>query len=596
MNRVSIGMGSCGLAAGGKHVQQAIEASLRDLRIETQVRTTGCAGMCYREVLVELASDELGVCLYGDVTPELAPALVVAHFLERVTVPGRVVSRDGVLPPGSGDARFLGGQTRIVLRNCGKIDPESIDDYLAVGGYAALRLALSARTPAQVIDEIEASGLRGRGGAGFSTARKWRLAREIDARERYLICNADEGDPGAFMDRNLIEGDPFGVLEGMTIAAYAIGASRAIVYVRDEYPLAVERMTRAVELAQENGLLGEGVLGTGFALDVVIKRGAGAFVCGEETALIASLEGRRGTPHIRPPYPVQRGLHGLPTMTNNVETFANVPWIIRYGPERLRVYGVGASRGTKVFSLAGDVRRTGLVEVPMGTSLHTIIHDIGGGSASGRPIKAVQIGGPAGGCLPASIFTETLVDYESLVDTGVVMGSGGMVVMDQSTCMVDVARYFLAFCADESCGKCTFCRIGTRRMLEIMDRLCAGKGRASDLAALETLCDQVSANSLCGLGKAAPNPVLTTLRYFRHEYEAHLAGKCEAGRCRALITFVMDLAACEGCTLCLKQCAMVAISQRPRQIPLAIDVAACVRCGGCFHTCPYRPGAALRRS
>ncbi len=583
MNLISVGLGSCGLAAGGKRVREAIVASLAELDMDVELRATGCMGMCFREVMVELTSDELGSQLYGDVTPELARELVHAHFREQLLVPANLIDRSG----DSDEAEFLAAQTRIVLRNCGRIDPESLDDYVTAGGYGALRHVLTELEPDAVIDTIDAARLRGRGGAGFPTARKWRLARAVVADTTYLICNADEGDPGAFMDRNIIEGDPFAVVEGMTIAAYAIGAHDAIVYVRDEYPLAVERITNAVARARDGGWLGDDIHGSGFRLDIAIKRGAGAFVCGEETALIASLEGRRGTPHVRPPYPVEVGLHGQPTVINNVETYANVPWILTNGAEAFAALGTEGSRGTKVFSLAGDVARTGMVEVPMGVSLEVIVHEIGGGSATTRSIKAAQIGGPAGGCLPASVFADTSVDYESLLDTGAIMGSGGLVVMDDSTCMVDVARYFIAFCADESCGKCTFCRIGTRRMLEILERLCAGKGRKADLNRLETLAHQVQGNSLCGLGKAAPNPVLTTLRYFRDEYEAHLTGVCPAGQCRALITLFIDVAVCEGCTLCLDQCAMVAINQHPRLIPLEIDTDVCVRCGGCFQTCPY---------
>ncbi len=583
MNRVRVGLGSCGVAAGGRQVARAVEAAIREQALAVDQGETGCLGMCYREVLVELESDAMGRCLYGPVTAENAPQLLAAHFRDRAVVPELLVAR--------GDDwvdDFVPGQLRIALRNCGRIDPRSLDDYLERGGYRALRRALAELEPAQVIDAIEASGLRGRGGGGFSTGRKWHLARAAPGAGKVIICNADEGDPGAFMDRNLIEGDPFSVLEGMTIAAYAIGATRGIIYVRDEYPLAATRLAGALVQARARGLLGDGIAGTGFSLQVDIKRGAGAFVCGEETAMIAALEGRRGMPRLRPPFPVESGLHGLPTVINNVETFANVPWIVDQGADAFHAHGVGRSRGTKVFSLAGDVRRTGMVEVPMGTSIADIVDRIGGGPASGRAIKAVQIGGPAGGCLPASVFATTLVDYESLVDTGAIMGSGGLVVMDETTCMVDVARYFLAFCADESCGKCTFCRIGTRRMLEIMDRLCAGKGRAADLTALETLAGQVKGNSLCGLGKAAPNPVLSTLRWFRDEYQAHLAGRCPAGRCRQLIRFAIDPVLCEGCTLCFDQCAIEAIHLHPRHIPLAIDDQVCLRCAGCFQTCPYQ--------
>lgn len=584
MNRAVVGLGSCGQAAGAARVLDALRATALQMDLAVEVRGTGCLGMCYREVLVELVSAEMGRCLYGRVTPESIPALLEAHFENRVIVEDLLISRGDDL---SREIEFLAAQERIVLRNCGSIDPESLDDYLAAGGYQALERVLHDWDPDRVIAEIEAAGLRGRGGAGFPTGRKWRTARGAPGEEKFIICNGDEGDPGAFMDRNLIEGDPFALLEGMTIAAYAIGARRGIVYVRDEYPLAVARIENAVARAHERGYLGPSIAGSGVELEIEIARGAGAFVCGEETALIASLEGRRGWPTIRPPYPVEVGLHGMPTVINNVETLANVPWIVAHGAEAFHAYGIGESRGTKVFSLAGDVRHTGMVEVPMGVSLREIVEEIGGGSPRGRPIKAVQIGGPAGGCLPASMLTDTRVDYESLAPTGAIMGSGGLVVMDDSNCMVDVARYFLAFCAAESCGKCTFCRIGTQRMLEIMNRLCAGKGKRNDLDMLDTLAGQVRQGSLCGLGKSAPNPVSTTLRYFRDEYQAHLDGRCPAGKCRDLITFRIQPALCEGCTLCLEQCPTAAISKRPRIIPLEISTDLCTRCGGCFHTCPF---------
>jgi NADH-quinone oxidoreductase subunit F len=583
VNRAIISAGSCGLAAGARRVEDALVRVLAEHSVAVEVGHTGCAGMCYREVMVELWSEQLGRVVYGEVTPELVPALIEAHFVEARTLDEHLVSdneRDL-------EAEFFALQERLVLRNCGRIDPESIDEYIAAGGYVALQQALAEGSQQSVIAEVEHSGLRGRGGGGFPTGVKWRIAHQAPGAEKYVICNADEGDPGAFMDRNLIEADPFAILEGMTIAAFAIGAQRGIIYVREEYPLAARRFANAVELATERGFLGPSVAGSEMQLEVEIVLGAGAFVCGEETALIASVEGRRGMPRRRPPYPVTEGLYGKPTLINNVETLANIPWIIAHGGSALRRHGVGASAGTKIFSIAGDLRRTGLVEVPLGITVHELVEVIGGGSSSNRRIKAVQIGGPAGGCLPASLFEQTAMDYESLTEVGTIIGSGSFIAMDSSSCMVDVARYFLSFCECESCGKCTFCRIGTTRMREILDRLCAGSGRASDLVELEQLAKQVAAHSLCGLGQAAPNPVLSTLRYFRDEYQAHLEGNCPAGRCRDLIRFSIEPTICEGCTICLDQCVTVAIEKPLRTIALRIQPETCVRCGGCFQSCPY---------
>ena len=588
MYEVTVSLGTCGIAAGAREVNDALIAGLQNLDISARVSKTGCLGLCYREVNVRLDSPELGDCLYGDVTPDRVPELLRAHFHERRVVDDLCIN---TARGQSTESAFLEPQHRIALRNCGHLDPDSLDDYLERGGYQALDAALIGLAPEAVIAEIKTSGLRGRGGAGFTTADKWAIARATPGDEKYIICNADEGDPGAFMDRNLIEGDPFNILEGMTLAAYAVGASRGIVYVRAEYPLAVDRIATAVAAARRGGYLGRGIRGSQFEFDIEVKRGAGAFVCGEETALIASLEGRRGMPRLRPPFPVESGLWGRPTVINNVETWANVPWIIANGAESYRQHGVGKSRGTKVFSLAGDVRRTGLVEVPMGTTIREIVEDIGGGSRSGRPLKAVQIGGPAGGCLPESLF-DTPIDYESLAETGAIMGSGGLIVLDDSHCMVEVARYFLAFTQVESCGKCTFCRIGTKRMLEILDRLCAGEGQPSDLAQLEALAPRVQQTSLCGLGRAAPNPVLTTLVHFRDEYTAHIEHKrCPSRECRKLITYSIERDLCDGCTMCMDQCVAGAIERLPslrsRMIPLNIDPDACVRCGGCQDVCEF---------
>ena len=583
MNRVAIGLGSCGIAAGGRQVHAAVEAGLHDLGIAAEVVATGCNGLCFREVMVELQADGREPCLLGDVTADAVPALLVDWF-ERGQVPvDQVIARG---EDWTGEAAFVDPQRRVVLARCGRVDPNSLTAYEVSGGYGGLRRALKELSPDQVIDQVEAAGLRGRGGAGFPTARKWRLARQAAEQTRFVICNADEGDPGAFMDRNLVEGDPFAVLEGLTIAGYAVGAQKGFVYVRQEYPLAVARLSAAVELARAGGWLGDNVGGSGWAFDVQIRQGAGAFVCGEETALIASLEGRRGIPRRRPPYPVVSGYQDKPTSINNVETCAAVAWILANGPEGFASHGVGTSRGTKIFSLAGDIKRGGMVEVPMGITIGEIVNGLGGGSPSGKAIKAVQIGGPSGGCLPASLF-HTPVDYESLRDTGAIMGSGSLIAMDEGCCMVDVARYFLAFTQDESCGRCTFCRVGTRRMLDILDRLCTGKGKRGDLDALQTLGEHVLTASLCGLGGSAPNPVLTTLRYFRDEYEAHLQGRCPAATCRELITFRIDPSLCDGCTLCMDQCTMQAITPTTAAIAMGIDAEMCTRCSGCLQVCRF---------
>lgn len=590
MNRITIGMGSCGIAAGARRVQAAVERHLRQAGSETEVRITGCLGLCYREVLVELDGGALGRCLYGDVTPELVPALLDGHFQHGVAPVDRLIARGADL---EAEHAYLATQHRRVLGRCGRIDPESLADARSYGAYRGLERALANASPAAVLAEVAASGLRGRGGAGFPTARKWQLARAAAGGDRYVVCNADEGDPGAFMDRNLLEGDPHAVLEGMILAAWAIGAGQGIVYVRDEYPLAVQRLHKATQQARAAGLLGRAILGSPLDFDVSVRRGAGAFVCGEETALIAALEGERGIPRRRPPFPVERGLWGKPTSINNVETYANVAWILDHGAEAFAQCGSDGNRGTKIFSLAGDVRRGGMVEVELGTTIRHIVQTIGGGSRSGRPIKAVQIGGPSGGCLPASLF-DTSIDYEALRGTGAIMGSGGLVVLDDSACMVDVARYFVGFSQDESCGRCSACRVGTRRMQEILDRICSGHGKQGDLEQLESLADLVAASSTCGLGRSAPAPVLTTLRWFRAEYEAHIAEhRCPAGRCRDLVRYEIEAHVCDGCTRCAEQCSSSAISLLGAGIPMAIDSGRCSRCGGCREVCAF--GAVLVR-
>jgi len=574
---VAVGMSSCGIAAGARVVLETLTSGVAAKNLPWSVVSTGCNGACHREPLVEIRPAGGGTVLYGNVDEAGARRIVEEHLA------GGVPVADLLVPP---DYPYLAKQKRIVLANCGTIDPESIDEYLARDGYAALRKVLAGMTPDQVIAEITASGLRGRGGAGFSTGMKWTFARKAKGAKKYVICNADEGDPGAFMDRSVLEGDPHVVLEGMLVAAYAIGSDEGYFYVRAEYPLAVKRLGLAIRQASERGFLGERILGSGFSFTVHVKEGAGAFVCGEETALMASIEGRRGMPRLRPPFPAERGLWDAPSNINNVETYANVPPIIRMGAAAYAAIGTEKSKGTKVFALAGKIARGGMIEVPMGIRLREIIEDIGGGIQGGRAFKAVQMGGPSGGCVPASL-ADVLIDYDSLTATGAIMGSGGMVVMDESTCMVDVARYFMSFIQSESCGKCTFCRVGTKRMLEILTRITEGKGAESDIPLLEDLAAKVRISSLCGLGQTAPNPVLTTLRYFRDEYTEHIAeGRCRAKKCKALIRFTVIPEKCTGCMLCAKVCPTNAARGERKKVH-AIDQAACIKCGLCHEACRF---------
>jgi len=575
---VKVGLASCGIAAGGQKVYDTLKASLNDHGLKNvELRRTGCMGMCYSEVLVEVFPPQGRRVFYRNVTPEQVQRIVEEHLIG-----GKPVT-EWVMPADEID-NLLSKQRRIVLRNCGIIDPESIDDYLGAGGYKAMEKVLHSMSPQEVIDEVTRSGLRGRGGAGFPTGVKWGFARKSPGSQKYVICNADEGDPGAFMDRSVLESDPHSVIEGMLIAGYAIGASEGYIYVRAEYPLAVKRLEIALAQARERGFIGEGILGSDFDFNISIRQGAGAFVCGEETALMMSIEGRRGMPNFRPPFPAESGLWGKPTNINNVETLANVPWIILNGANAFNAHGTEKSKGTKVFALAGKIARGGLIEVPMGISLKEIVFDIGGGTSKGLDFKAVQIGGPSGGVIPASL-AETPVDYESITKTGAIMGSGGLIVMDESACMVDVAKFFLNFTQDESCGKCTFCRIGTLRMLEVLDRISKGEGKEEDIEHLEELAQGVKKASLCGLGQTAPNPVLTTLRYFRDEYEAHINEKsCPAKKCQALITYEIIPEKCPGCGLCAKYCPSDAISGE-KKTPYLIDSEKCIRCGLCMSVC-----------
>ena len=575
---VKVGLASCGIAAGGQKVYDALKASLNDHDLKNvELRRTGCMGLCYSEVLVEVFPPQDRRVFYRNVTPEQVQRIVEEHLIG-----GKPVT-EWVMPADEID-NLLSKQRRIVLRNCGIIDPESIGDYLAAGGYKAMEKVLHSMSPQEVIDEVTRSGLRGRGGAGFPTGVKWGFARKSPGSQKYVICNADEGDPGAFMDRSVLESDPHSVIEGMLIAGYAIGASEGYMYVRAEYPLAIHRLEIALAQARERGFIGESILGSDFDFNISIRQGAGAFVCGEETALMMSIEGRRGMPNFRPPFPAESGLWGKPTNINNVETLANVSWIILNGANAFNAHGTEKSKGTKVFALAGKIARGGLIEVPMGISLKEIVFDIGGGTSKGLDFKAVQIGGPSGGVIPASL-AETSVDYESITQTGAIMGSGGLIVMDESACMVDIAKFFLNFTQDESCGKCTFCRIGTLRMLEVLDRITKGEGKEEDIERLEELAQGVKKASLCGLGQTAPNPVLTTLRYFRDEYEAHINEKsCPAKKCQALITYEIIPEKCPGCGLCAKYCPSDAISGEKKK-PYLIDSEKCIRCGLCMSVC-----------
>ncbi len=574
-------------SSGSARIIEALDRELQSngLTEEIKVIKTGCFGLCALGPVMIVYPEG---AFYSMVKPEDIPEIVSEHLLK-----GRIVTRllyqetvqeDTV--KSLNHTQFYAKQKRVALKNCGVIDPENINEYIGLDGYMALGKVLTEMTPEQVIQTIKDSGLRGRGGGGFPTGMKWSFAAAQPAGQKYVCCNADEGDPGAFMDRSVLEGDPHVVLEAMAIAGYAIGASQGYIYVRAEYPIAVKRLEIAIGQARENGLLGKNILGTGFDFDIELRLGAGAFVCGEETALMTSIEGHRGEPRPRPPFPAVKGLFERPTVLNNVETYANIPQIILKGADWFASMGTEKSKGTKVFALGGKIHNTGLVEVPMGTTLREIVEEIGGGIPNGKKFKAAQTGGPSGGCIPASLI-DIPVDYDNLLSIGSMMGSGGLIVMDEDTCMVDIAKFFLEFTVDESCGKCTPCRIGTKRLLEMLDKITKGKGTMEDLDKMEELCYHIKANSLCGLGQSAPNPVLSTLKYFRDEYVAHIVDKkCPAGVCKALLSYVIDREKCKGCTLCARACPADAISGTVKQ-PHVIDPAKCLKCGACMEKCKF---------
>jgi NADH-quinone oxidoreductase subunit F len=582
--KVLVGLASCGIAAGAQKVFDKLQELKQADKLDIELKKTGCIGMCYREPLVEIV-DETGSYLYGEVDEQKAVEIMDKHIGNEEPIKEYVVKTDLFETK---DDLFWEGQTKIALRNCGVINPERIDEYEKREGYKAItKLVNEDIDPEEVIQTVIDSGIRGRGGGGFPTGLKWRFTYKNSAEKKYILCNADEGDPGAFMDRSLLEGDPHAVIEGLIIGAYATGASEGVIYCRAEYPLAIKRLNIALDQARKKGYLGESILGKqDFNFDLYVKEGAGAFVCGEETALMASVEGRRGMPNKRPPYPAEKGLWGQPTNINNVETYANIPQIILHGAEFFNQYGTEKSKGTKVFALTGKINHGGSVEVPMGITINDIVYKLGGGITDDKEFKAVQLGGPSGGCIPAYL-SDTIIDYDSVNATGAIMGSGGMVVMDETTCMVDIAKFFLDFTRKESCGKCTFCRVGTKRMLEILERISEGKGVKEDLDKLEELAHQVKANSLCGLGQTAPNPVLTTLKYFRDEYEAHITEKkCPAKSCKSLLTYTVDPDNCTGCTVCAKNCPVDAISGERKEVH-KIDQETCIKCGICYSKCNF---------
>jgi len=598
---IRIGLGSCCVASGSFDVKTELERTLSETKINVNIKQVGCVGICNQVPVLEVIKPGEKTAFYAKIRPEDVREIVLNHFRPEGFF-NRVKTRfSGVFeqmieegPPHTFQrynweqrdtpvSLFMTPQVSIATENRGVINPCDIEEYFNEGGFDALRQCLTMKTSQEVIDNISRSGLRGRGGAGFPTGKKWQLVKDQDRVEKVIICNGDEGDPGAFMDRMLLESYPFRVIEGILISGFATGASQGIFYIRAEYPLAVKRIREAIRICQEKGILGDRIMETSFSFEMKIFEGAGAFVCGEETALIASIEGNRGMPRVRPPYPAVAGLNGKPTLVNNVETFSMVSWIIPHGAEKFAKIGTSGSKGTKVFALAGKVNRGGLIEVPMGISIRQIVEEIGGGIANGKTFKAVQIGGPSGGCLPASL-AGLAIDYEALQGVGAMMGSGGLIVLDETDCMVDIAHYFLSFTQNQSCGKCTFCRIGTRRMLELLNKIRSGKGKEEDLVQLEKLAHSTQKGSLCGLGKTAPNPVLSTLLYFRDEYEAHLHGRCPAGKCSSLIQYLIT-DECIGCTICAQKCPSDAIAFKPYEVHL-IDQEKCIKCDICRQACP----------
>jgi NADH-quinone oxidoreductase subunit F len=598
---IRIGLGSCCIASGSSDVKAELEKTLMEARINVNVKQVGCVGICNQVPVLEVIKPGDQTAFYAKIRPEDVRQIILSHFRPEGFLNRMKTRFSGILENMVEDgfphtfqkydleqrdtpvSMFMTPQVSIATENRGVIKPCDFDEYLKEGGFRALKHCLTMQNRQDVIDEIKQSGLRGRGGAGFMTGVKWQHVKDQDGYEKFIICNGDEGDPGAFMDRMLIESYPFRIIEGMLIAGYSTGASQGVFYIRAEYPLAVRRIREAIRICREKGIIGNRIMDSGFSFEARVFEGAGAFVCGEETALISSIEGNRGTPRVRPPYPAISGLNGKPTLVNNVETFSLVSWIIRHGAAEFAKIGSSGSKGTKVFALAGKINGGGLIEVPMGISVRRIIDEIGGGIANGKQFKAVQIGGPSGGCLPASM-ADLPIDFEALREAGAMMGSGGLIVLDETDCMVDIAHYFLSFTQNQSCGKCTFCRIGTRRMLELLDKIRSGKGKEEDLARLEKLAQSTQKGSLCGLGKTAPNPVLSTLHYFRHEYEAHLHGRCPAGKCSAIIQYVVT-EKCIGCTICARKCPADAIAFKPYEVHL-IDQEKCIKCDICRQVCP----------
>jgi len=589
--RIVVGLGTCGIAAGAAKVMDVIKADVEKKGLDVDVDFTSCIGMCFAEPVVEMALAGKASVVYGGVSPENVAQLIESHMVNetpvveqaQIQITGGAEAYEGI--PVMEKSAYYAQQVRSVTSRLGRTNPERIEDYIATGGYAGLEKALTMGRQ-DIVDEMKKSGLRGRGGGGFPTGTKWQFVHDAVGDKKYIVCNADEGDPGAFMDRSVLEGDPHAVLEGMMIAAYTIGANEGVIYCRAEYPLAIRRLNLAIKVAEEMGIMGENIMGSGFNFTVRIKAGAGAFVCGEETALLNSIEGQRGMPRVRPPFPAHKGLWGKPTCLNNVETFANVPHIIRNGSEWYASMGTEKSKGSKVFCITGKINNTGLCEVPMGMTLRDLVYNIAGGIKDGKKFKAVQSGGPSGGCLPTEKL-DLSIDYESLGQAGAIMGSGGLVFMDETSCMLDIAKYFLTFTQAESCGKCTPCREGTKRMLEILERICEGQGVPEDIDKLERLSRVIMGSALCALGQTAPNPVLTTLKYFREEYDAHINDKrCPAGVCPALLTYTILADKCVGCGVCVKACPVDAISGE-KKMPHVIDPAKCAKCGACAEKCKF---------